>query len=195
MRDETCVQIHNGHCVSHLARPPFPVPSFSVPITTSILIISCLENSLTTYFSVYTFVKFLFYLTFLCRVIISQCLEGGCNNHLPHSSTFLICPLAHSLSFSPLSISPSSLLVTPICRNSLEHLLDNIYLTTSSEAETNNAQQIFKHSVPHHLRSANVHLTRVAISDAEPTLSELVAEIMDVSTSHSGMFPLELKHW
>jgi len=28
----------------------------------------------------------------------------------------------------------------------------------------------------------------VAISDAEPTLSELVAEIMDVSTSHSGKY-------
>jgi len=39
-----------------------------------------------------------------------------------------------------------------------------------------------------HLGSENLHTTKVAMADTEVTLSELVAEIMHVSTTRSGRY-------
>ena len=48
----------------------------------------------------------------------------------------------------------------------------------------------FKEEDPalHHLRSEDLHTTAVAMLDTEPTLSELVAEIMHVSTTQIGRY-------
>ena len=43
-------------------------------------------------------------------------------------------------------------------------------------------------SLPRHVRSEDAHITGATISDADITLSELVAEIMDVSTAPSGKY-------
>jgi hypothetical protein len=48
----------------------------------------------------------------------------------------------------------------------------------------------FKEEDPalHRLRSEDLHTTAVSMPDTEPTLSELVAEIMHVSTTRSGRY-------